>query len=136
MINILGGIVGINPDPSRFSFHVGKIRQQSGSIAFSDIMQAADNCVKAGANIISMALSCLYDETGQGCYNEAYEQQFQSIYDQGVLIIGGAGNTANSSDEYPGSYKTVMSVSALGANNLWFQVSTRNAQVEISAPGV
>ncbi len=83
-----------------------------------------------------MALSCLYDETGQGCYNEVYEQQFRNIYDQGVLIIGGAGNTAKTSDEYPGSYETVMSVSSVGANNLWFKESTRNAQVEISAPGV
>jgi hypothetical protein len=133
---ISGGIKGINPDPSRFSFHIGNVREKRGFFFFSDIIEAASNCVEAGANVISIALSCKDDPTpGQRCLNADLQRRLEEIYDLGVLIIGGAGNTNSSSDEYPGMYKTVMSVSAVDANNMWYKESTRNAQVEISAPG-
>jgi serine protease len=62
--------------------------------------------------------------------------QFNKIYDNGVLIIGSAGNSGSISDEYPGSYKSVMSVSAVDRNSQWYNTSTRNNQTEIAAPGV
>jgi subtilisin family serine protease len=138
------GVIGINPNPSRFSSHIGKVRLigDSQEVKFSDIMLAAQSCVDAGAKVINIGFSCATVEPRDParCYKKDWEDQFTDIYDQGVLIIGAAGNTGESSTlfnstEYPGGYTTVMSVSAVDANGMWHDLSTRNAQVEISAPG-
>jgi subtilisin family serine protease len=136
------GIIGINPNPSRYSFHIGKVGliKNSKEHKFSDIMLAAQSCVDAGAKVINIGFSCATVEPDVNrCYKPDWDDQFMDIYDQGVLIIGGAGNTGNSglsnSLEYPAAYRTVMSVSAVDANNMWYDLSTRNDQVEISAPG-
>jgi subtilisin family serine protease len=102
----------------------------------ADVMIAADDCVAVGANIISLAISCLGDTSDRGCYKKQWKAQFDDIYNQGLLIIGSAGNTGSVSDEYPGAYQTVISVSAVNQSKLWFEESTQNDQVEIAAPGV
>ncbi len=138
------GVIGINPNPTRFSFHIGKVRLigDSEEVKFSDIVLAAQSCVDAGAKVINIGFSCATVEPRDParCYKNDWDDQFKDIYDQGVLIIGAAGNTGEdstlfNSTEYPGGYKTVMSVSAVDANNMWYGISTQNAQVEISAPG-
>ena len=99
-------------------------------------MLAAQSCVDAGAKVINIGFSCATVEPDEGrCYKPDWDDQFIDIYDQGVLIIGAAGNTGNISPEYPAAYRTVMSVSAVDANNMWYDLSTQNDQVEISAPG-
>lgn len=103
----------------------------------ADVMLAAENCVTAGAKVISISLSCGEKETDiERCYTSEWDDQFQRIYDQNVLIIGAVGNTGNASNEHPGAYKTVMTVSAVDEQNMWYDESTRNNQVEIAAPGV
>ena len=100
-------------------------------------MLAAQSCVDAGAKVINIGFSCATVEPRdpERCYKPDWDDQFMDIYDQGVLIIGAAGNTGNISPEYPAAYRTVMSVSAVDANNMWYDLSTQNDQVEISAPG-
>ena len=98
-------------------------------------MLAAKDC-DAGAKVISISISCLEDRSGRRCFKRVWKEQFESIYNQGVLIIGSAGNTGNMSMEYPGAYETVMSVSAVDQSGMWFNETTRNDQVEIAAPGV
>ncbi len=94
-------------------------------------MLAAQSCVNAGAKVINIGFSCATVEPRdpERCYKPDWD------YDQGVLIIGAAGNTGDVSPEYPAAYRTVMSVSAVDANNMWYDLSTQNDQVEISAPG-
>ena len=128
--NIAGNVT------SDFSFHIGKVRKDDGSFSMQDVMLAAEDCVAAGAKVISLAISCLEDTSGQRCFNKIWQEQFNNIYDQGVLIIGSAGNTGNNSMEYPGAYKSVISVSAVNQSGWWFEESTWNNQVEIAAPGV
>jgi serine protease len=128
--NITGNV------PSNFSFHIGKVRKDDGSFSMADVMIAADDCVANGANVISLSISCLGDTSGKRCEKKIWKAQFDDIYNQGVFIIGSAGNTGNNSTEYPSAYKTVMSVSAVYENRSWFEESTWNDQVEIAAPGV
>ena len=101
-----------------------------------DVMLAAEDCVAKGAKVISLAISCLGDTSGRRCFKKLWSAQFENIYNQGTLIIGSAGNTGNASDEYPGAYETVMSVSAVTQSGWWYEESTKNDQVEIAAPGV
>ncbi len=130
--NIAGGV----SSTFFFSFHIGKVRKDDGTFSMQDVMLAAEYCVANDAKIISLAISCLGDASGRQCYKKLWNAQFEGIYNQGVLIIGSAGNTGNASLEYPGAYKTVMSVSAVTQNRSWFEYSTLNDQVEIAAPGV
>jgi subtilisin len=122
--------------PPNFSFHIGKVRKDDGSFSMADVMLAANDCVDVGANVITLAISCLEDTSGLRCYKKQWERQFNHIYNQGILIIGSAGNTGTNRTEYPGAYGTVISVSAVDENRSWFENSTRNDQVEIAAPGV
>jgi hypothetical protein len=122
--------------PSNFSFHITKVRRDDGTISMADVMIAADNCVAVGANIISLAISCLEDASDGGCYKPQWKRQFNDIYNRGILIIGPAGNTGNRSMEFPGAYESVISVSAVNQSGVWYEESTRNEQVEIAAPGV
>ncbi len=136
VINLAGGVVGVNPKPSNFSFHIGKVRKADGSFSMADVMLAAQDCVDVGAKVIALAISCLDDISGKGCKRKFWDMQFNKIYDYGALIIGSAGNTGSISDEYPGSYKSVMSVAAVDQSSQWYNSSTRNNQTEIAAPGV
>jgi hypothetical protein len=102
----------------------------------ADVMLAAGDCVAAKANVIALAISCRDDVYNRGCYKKQWDRQFSDIYDRGLLIIGATGNTGNTSMEYPGAYKTVISVSAVDKNKVWFKGSTQNDQTEIAAPGV
>jgi serine protease len=130
--NITGGA-----NSSKFSFHIGKVRREDdGDFSMADVMVAAQDCVFAGAKVISLGFSCRNDTSNRGCYKRQWDRQFRDIYNQGILIIGAAGNSGKIHDEYPGAYKAVMSVSAVNQNGLWFEESTRNNQTEIAAPGV
>ena len=102
----------------------------------ADVMLAAQDCVNVGAKVISLAISCLDDTAGKGCKRKFWDVQFNQIYDYGVLVVGAVGNTGMISDEYPGCYKSVMSVSAVDRSSQWYSASTRNNQTEIAAPGV
>jgi len=124
------GVIGVNPDPSKFSFHIGKGLKNSGSGSTVGVMQSVASCVEKNANIISMSL-------GGGGYQAASADAYKAAYEEnGVLIIAAAGNSANSNFGYPASYPHVMSVAAvdIGGNKASF--SQFNTQVEIAGPGV
>ena len=124
------GVIGVNPDPTRFRFHIGKGLSDGGSGLSSDVLLAVDDCIANGARVISMSLgSSSYSATADATYQEAYEA--------GVLVIAAAGNTANSNMHYPASYQQVMSVASIqeGGGGSLSGFSTHNDQTEIAAPG-
>jgi serine protease len=124
------GVTSVNPDPSKFSFYIGKGLTDSGSGSSSGVMEAVTYCVDNGAKIISMSL-------GGGGFSTIEEGQYKQHYEEdGVLIIAAAGNGGNSAYSYPASYKYVMSVAAVSSNKAKASFSQFNDQVEIAAPGV
>jgi hypothetical protein len=98
-------------------------------------MLATEACLEAGAKVISIASVCNDDEE-EKCNEPLYDEQFKEIYNQGVLIVAGSGNSEDASNKYPSAFRTVMSVSAVYQNKSWYEISTRNDQTEIAAPGV
>jgi len=124
------GVVGVNPDPNKFSFFIGKGLKNSGSGSNAGVLEAVEMCIENGAKIISMSL-------GGGGFSQAGHDAYQDAYEnEDVLIIAAAGNGGNSALGYPASYPHVMSVAAVdsGLNKAGF--SQYNSQVEIAAPGV
>jgi len=123
------GVDSCNPDPTKFTFFIGKGLTNSGSGSSSGVIAAVNKCVEAGAKIISMSL-------GGGSASQASRAAYEDAYNQGVLIIAAAGNSGNTVKSYPASYPHVMSVAAIDSSKNKAGFSQWNDQVEIAAPGV
>lgn len=118
------GVVGVNPS-GNLDIHVIKM---FGDTFNSDLVAGADDCVAAGANVITMSLRI-------GGYSSTADNAFQGYADDGVLSIAASGNDGNSTKSYPASFDSVMSVGATDSGNMHANFSQYNDQVEISAPG-
>ena len=118
------GVTSVNPDPTKFSFFIGKGLSDSGSGYTSDILDAAQACAANGAKIISMSLG-----GGSPSQNAAdiYDDLFQN---EDVLIIAAAGNGGNTGLSYPASYDSIMSVAAVDSSGNKAGFSQWNEQVE------
>jgi len=126
------GIRGViqNNKNGKFQLMIGKAFDQNGIGYESSVLNAINDCKENGANIISLSL-------GSGSYTSASAIFYQSLYDQGILVISAAGNGYNDDFSYPASYSSVMSVASVRSklNMKKSSFSQYNSQVEISAPG-
>ena len=130
------GVVGVMPDPSKFTFHIGKGLSDGGSGSTDGIIDCVEDCVSKGADVISMSLG------GSG-YSSLANSAYEAAYDADVLVIAAAGNDGYETYGYPASYASVMSVASVtegsGPNSNNYgplsSFSTRNNQLEIAGPG-
>lgn len=122
------GVVGVTPGAT--SLYIVKVFGNNCAWAYSsDLVDAANRCQAAGANVISMSL-------GGSRKVRAEDVAFQQLYNQGILSIAAAGNDGNTRKSYPASYSSVMSVAAIDENKVIADFSQQNNAVEIAAPGV
>jgi len=128
-LNNTTGVVGVLPNG--VNLHIIKVFDGAncGWSYSSTLADAANRCVSAGANVISMSL-------GGGTKSRTEETAFQNAYNAGVLSIAAAGNGGNSQMSYPASYPIVVSVGAVDSAKNIASFSQYNSQVEVSAPGV
>ncbi|MBN2045505.1 MAG: S8 family serine peptidase, partial [Anaerolineales bacterium] len=121
------GVIGVSPD---VSLYIVKFFGDDGAAtAASDLIAASNDCAANDADIISMSLG--------GPRSSPFERRaFDAHYANGILSIAAAGNDGDSSNNYPASYSSVVSVAALNANEEWADFSQYNSSVEIAAPGV
>ncbi|MBI2570185.1 MAG: S8 family serine peptidase [Candidatus Schekmanbacteria bacterium] len=122
------GVVGVNPS-GVLKIHIVKVFGEDGWAYTSTLSAAANECGKAGANVISMSL-------GGGGKSRTEESTFSNLASQGILSIAAAGNDGTTGLSYPASYPIVLSVAAIDANKVVADFSQKNAEVDISAPGV
>lgn len=125
------GIYGVIPHDYKGNFEliIVKAFDKSGSAYNSAVIEAVEDCVTQGANVISMSLGC------SGCYTIAIDNYFQSLFDNDIILVAAAGNDGNSDHSYPASYKSVISVASIRSNKKRSSFSQYNNQVELSAPG-
>jgi hypothetical protein len=122
------GVVGVTP--GTVNLYIVRVFADDGNWAYaSTLINAANRCASAGANIISMSL-------GGGDPSLPEQQAYDLLYAQGILTIAAAGNDGNNEFLYPASYPSVMSVAAIDSNKAVASFSQRNSQVDIAAPGV
>lgn len=123
------GVVGVHSGQG-LSLHIVKVFNDQGSWTnSSNLIDALDECVAKGANIVSMSL-------GGGGPSSNESGAFASALANGVLSIAAAGNSGNSTLSYPASYDSVVSVAAIDSSKSVASFSQFNSQVELSAPGV
>ena len=121
------GVTSVNPDPSTFSFYIGKGLTDSGSGSTSGVLGAAQACADAGAKIISMSL-------GGGSPSQSAIDIYDDLFQNDVLIIAAAGNGGSTSLSYPASYDSIMSVAAVDSSGTKAGFSQWNEQVESKLP--
>lgn len=122
------GVVGVTP--GTVNLHIVRVFGDDGAWAYSStLIDAANQCSEAGANIISMSL-------GGARASVSERRGFDSLYSKGLLSIAAAGNEGTSASSYPASYSSVVSVAAIDENKAVADFSQYNSQVELAAPGV
>lgn len=122
------GVVGVTP--GTVDLYIVRVFGDDGSwIYASTLIDAANRCSSAGADIISMSLS------GPRA-NNIERRGFDNLYSAGILSIAAASNEGTSDYHYPASYDSVISVGALDETMTWADFSNFNDQVELVAPGV
>ncbi|KAF0106149.1 MAG: cold-active alkaline serine protease [Anaerolineaceae bacterium] len=122
------GVVGVTP--GTVNLYIVKVFGDTGEWVYtSTLIDAANKCYAAGANIISMSLG--------GARSSVTERRgFDTLYANGVLSVAAASNDGTTAYSYPASYASVVSVAALDSNKQWATFSNYNDQVELAAPGV
>jgi serine protease len=128
-LNNTTGVVGVLPNG--VNLHIIKVFDGADCAwsYSSTLADAANRCVSAGANVISMSL-------GGGMKNRTEETAFNNASAAGVLSIAAAGNGGNSQLSYPASYPVVVSVGAVDSTKTIATFSQYNSAVDVSAPGV
>ncbi len=122
------GVVGVTP--GTVQVYMVRVFGDDGAWAYSStLIDAANRCASAGANIISMSL-------GGSRSNTTERRGFDSLYARGILSIAAAGNEGTTAYSYPASYSSVVSVAAIDESKLVADFSQKNDQVELAAPGV
>jgi hypothetical protein len=122
------GVVGVSP--GTVQLYIVRLFGNDGQWAYSStLIDAANRCASAGANIINMSL-------GGSDPSEFERAKFDELNAQGILVIASAGNDYNTDFNYPASYSSVMSVAAIDSSKNHADFSNRNSQVDIAAPGV
>lgn len=124
------GVVGVHRG-TNLSLHIVKVFNDNGSWTNgSDLIEALDDCVANGSDIVSMSL-------GGGAPSSNESTAFaQALANNGVLSIAAASNDGDTSYSYPASYSSVVSVAAVDSSKNLAYFSNRNDQVELAAPGV
>jgi subtilisin family serine protease len=122
------GVVGVNPNKT-LKLHIVKVFGADGWAYSSTLATAANKCVAAGANVISMSL-------GGGRKSVTEQKAFDTAQSKGVLSIAAAGNDGNTVISYPAGYASVLMVGAVDENKNWATFSQYNTKVELAGPGV
>ncbi|MDE6907819.1 MAG: S8 family serine peptidase [Lachnospiraceae bacterium] len=101
---------------------------KTSSFRYADLAEAIYYAVNQGAEVINMSL--------YGSFNDkAVENAINYAYARNVVVCACAGNTADSSIQYPASCDHVVSVASVDKNNTKASYSTFNEYVDITAPG-
>lgn len=127
-VNNAFGVIGVTP--GTVQLYIVRVFGNDGAWTYSStLIDAANRCASAGANIISMSL-------GGARSNATEKRGFDSLYSKGILSIAAAGNEGTSAYSYPASYASVVSVAAIDSAKNVADFSQYNDQVELAAPGV
>ena len=106
-----------------------KAGDASGSLYLADEIAAINYASNMGANIISMSFS------GTG-YSGTEQTAIINARNNGVVLFAAAGNSGDSTMQYPVGYNGVIGVGATDNRDAHATFSTYNSSVDVSAPGV
>lgn len=122
------GIVGIAPGVELYSI---KALSEFGSGTTTSIVRGIEWAIEQDMDILNLSITADEDEA-------AIANALKIAYDQGMLLVGAAGNKGlaeTSTVTYPAKYDTVIAVGAVTPRNAKVSSSSVGSEVEFSAPG-
>ena len=132
------GLVGVAPAVNLYSI---KALEDEGSGLTSDIIAGVEWAIENELDVLNMSL-------GSNTYSSAFEETLNTAYDEGMLLVGAAGNEGVDDDSgdnvtYPAAYDSVIAVSAsteessgpFGSDETIADFSSTGEEVELIAPG-
>ena len=125
------GVVGVAPEARLWAV---KVLDKDGNGTDETVVAGVDQLLAwkhalGGQWIVSLSI-------GASEPSDAEKLAFQRLADEDVLAVAAAGNRGLPSLDYPGGYDTVLSVAAIGADNLLAGFSSYGAGLGVVAPGV
>jgi serine protease len=123
------GVLGVLPS-GLLRLHIIKIfNDRCGWTFASSLIDALNQCEKAGADVINMSLGGRHP-------SETERAAFEDAFRKGMLVVAAAGNDGSTRRLYPASYDAVISAAAVDEMRRIASFSQQNDQVELAAPGV
>lgn len=119
------GIVGVCPDATVF---LGDVDNSNGIITQSNVVNAINDAIAEGVDIISISL-------GSDEYTTGLETAIKNAVDAGIYVFSSAGNSGLIKYEYPASFPGVISVGSVNLDKQLSGFNTKNELVDIFAPG-
>jgi len=105
------------------------IADDAGNTTTTSLVRGVRYAAARGARVINISFG------GRG-YSRAEQDAIDSAVRQGALVVAAAGNSgALGGAEYPGAYRHVLAVGALGRSGRALGISARGPQVALAAPG-
>ncbi len=125
------GTVGIAHEASIYAV---KVLDGNGSGYLSDVIAGIDWSITNKMDIINLSL-------GTTTHSSTLKQVVDQAYNQGILVVGAAGNNGSSDGtgdtvNYPARYDSVIAVSATDSKDRRASFSATGSTVEVAAPGV
>src|SRR6185503_6737587 len=106
----------------------GKVLDDTGSGSTSWIAAGIDwASTTSGAKIISMSFG--------GGGTTALRDSVNAAWNNGLLLVGAAGNSNSSTVDFPGGYPNVVSVASTDSSGVRSSFSSYGSTVDIAAPG-
>ena len=107
-----------------------KIADRLGQATTSSLVRGLHYAVGRGARVINVSFG------GPG-YSPVEQEAIDDAVRRGALVVAAAGNSGEGGSirQYPGAYRHVLAVAAVGPDDMPLPGSTRGPQVAIAAPG-
>jgi serine protease len=125
-VNNTIGVVGVAP---QVALMMGKVLNNGGYGLDEWVAAGVDWAVAQGADVISMSL-------GDTVADPALQDSCLAAFNAGVLVVAAAGNSGDSTPNYPAAFPGVMAISALDSTSTIASFSSYGPDVSVSAPGV
>jgi subtilisin family serine protease len=122
------GVTGVG----NLKLHITRGLDQYSSGYESDVRRAVNQCVNAGAKVISISL-------GSSTMSDAASELYTRVVEEyGIMIVAASGNQGGQGKPlyaYPASHPSVISVAAVYEWGDFWENSNYSDQVELAAPG-
>jgi uncharacterized repeat protein (TIGR02543 family) len=127
------GMAGLMPDAGLLVY---KALDKDGNGDFADILKAYDRILNSGKRVDVINMSF-----GHPGFLRTEYDMLRKLMSRGTIVVTAAGNNGNdigknrNSLYYPAGYDGVIGVGSVGARGIVSSFSTKNASVDVVAPG-